>query len=387
MSWASDDRQYVSLCDGFGSSLMRADPKGMFNSRLLSIIGTPHDAAFNDIPGYPELFRPLGPLVTSSENVPRYYNFGTLALDDHIYQFLSTPNHDFNESGARFVGAKLIFSPDNGRTWKNQNKTTSVVWESWEQRSRQTMVFFQEDNDTFALLSILQMGRNYEHNQDGYVYVYAPNGSTEGSMNELVMFRVQKARLLHRESYEYFAGLDSRGNPKWSPEISARVPSHVFPRGWVNTKKHPYAWQPSIAYNAPLGLYMMTTWGMGTAPDGFWFGKPSYLGFWIASEPWGPWLQIYEETQWLPGGDPSALAFQPQIAPKWIAADGKSFWLVWSDFQQRDEPTWKRYIDDHAKERRRNQIGHDALVRAAVMQRKHMPFYAFNVQRVDFIFS
>ena len=28
-----------------------------------------------------------------------------------------------------------------------------------------------------------------------------------------------------------------------------------------------------------------------------------------------------------------ARAFAPQIPAKWIAADGKSFWLVWSDFQ------------------------------------------------------
>ena len=28
-----------------------------------------------------------------------------------------------------------------------------------------------------------------------------------------------------------------------------------------------------------------------------------------------------------------ARAYQPQIAPKWISDDGKSFWLVWTDFQ------------------------------------------------------
>jgi hypothetical protein len=28
---------------------------------------------------------------------------------------------------------------------------------------------------------------------------------------------------------------------------------------------------------------------------------------------------------------------KPQIAPKWLAADGKSFWLVWTDFQVTDQ--------------------------------------------------
>ena len=77
----------------------------------------------------------------------------------------------------------------------------------------------------------------------------------------------------------------------------------------------------------------MANWGMGCAPDGMWFGKPSYLGFWSAPHPWGPWTQIHEEKEWTPAGDKNARAYQPQIASKWIAADGKSFWLVWTDFQ------------------------------------------------------
>ncbi len=35
----------------------------------------------------------------------------------------------------------------------------------------------------------------------------------------------------------------------------------------------------------------------------------------------------------MPASDRAAHAYQPQIAPKWMAADGKSFWLVWTDFQ------------------------------------------------------
>jgi hypothetical protein len=72
---------------------------------------------------------------------------------------------------------------------------------------------------------------------------------------------------------------------------------------------------------------------MGCAPDGMWFGKPSYLGFWIAPQPWGPWTQVHEETAWTPLGDGKARCYQPQISPKWLAEDGRSFWLVWTDFQ------------------------------------------------------
>ena len=78
---------------------------------------------------------------------------------------------------------------------------------------------------------------------------------------------------------------------------------------------------------------MMVNWGMGCDSDGKWFGKPSYLGFWIAAYPWGLWNQVYEETAWAPEGDSAARAYQPQIIPKWIAKDGKSFWLAFTDYQ------------------------------------------------------
>ena len=42
--------------------------------------------------------------------------FGILASGNSIYQFLSTPNRPLIEKESRFVGAKLIYSPDLGRT-------------------------------------------------------------------------------------------------------------------------------------------------------------------------------------------------------------------------------------------------------------------------------
>lgn len=267
MSWSADDRLYVSLCDGAG---FKDKPKIIYNSRMMAISGGPGDAKFHDLPDYPLLGAPRqGPKDA------RYYNFGTLALDRHLYQFMSTFNRSLQPDEAekpnlndllRFNGAKLIFSPDNGRTWHNQDGSTPVTWEPWDGRSRDTMLFFEENQEAFSLLSVLQMGKNYEHNRDGYVYVYAPNGNTEGTMNELVMFRVPKTKLLDRRNYEYFAG--NANAPRWTKDFQARGVVHTFPKGWVNKLVHPYAWQPSLVYNAPLGLYMMVNWGTGSTQDG-----------------------------------------------------------------------------------------------------------------------
>ncbi|MFC1671544.1 hypothetical protein ACFL01_00260 [Planctomycetota bacterium] len=324
-TWADDDKQYAGLCDGSGWPGM---PEADYNSRLYAVAGDPPRPVFEYLTGYPDLVNNW-----KTRECSRYYNFGILALAGRIYQFLSTPNHPFLEPEARFVGAKLIYSPDNGRTWCNQDGSSPVRWESWDERSTSNMVFFEEPGDAFSLLTVLQMGQGYRHNTDGYVYVYAPNGNTEGSMNQLVMFRVPKDRILDRRAYEFFSGRSSDGKAKWSYCVEDRAVVHSFPSGWVNQHVHPYAWQPSVVYCAPLGLYLMANWGTGCTPTGHWFGKPSYLGFWTAAQPWGPWTEVHQETAWTPAGDEGARAYQPQIVPKWIAEDGLSFWLVWTDFQ------------------------------------------------------
>ena len=328
MTWAGDDKQYVALCDGSGWPEAEGYTGQLYNTRVYAIRGDAPQHTFEHLPGYPDLVNEPPP----STNRSRYYGFGILAIDGYIYHFLSTPNHLFSEPGARFVGAKLIYSPDNGRTWRNQDGSP-VRWERWEERSKENMIFFNEPGEAFSLLSVLQMGRDYQHNEDGYIYVYAPNGNEEGTMNQLVMFRVRKDHILRRSAYEFFVSRNQDGSANWSSDIADRGIVHTFPSGWVNTKIHPYAWHPSVVYNAPLGVYMMANWGMGCGPDGMWFEKPSYLGFWIAERPWGPWTQVHEEKAWMPLGDPHARAYQPQISPKWIAPDGKSFWLVFTDFQ------------------------------------------------------
>lgn len=385
-TWANDDRQYVALQDGVGWS---PEPDGEYNSRLIAVSGGPRDASFQDVSSYPILL-PQG-------NEPRYYGMGTLAVDGRIYQYLSLmepPPIDPSEQTPsistdppRWIGAKLIFSPDNGKTWCNQDGTTPVKWESRLQQSRKTMVFYREPQEAFSLLSILQMGKDYAENRDGYVYVYATNGNIDGLMNQLVMYRVRKTQVLKREAYEYYAGSKTDGTATWTKDTEARAVVHTFPRGWVNSPRFDdenvlEAWLPSVVYNAPLGLYLMANWGVGCSSDGTWFTKPSYLGFWIARNPWGPWIQIYEETAWTPDNDTSARCYTPIIAPKWIAPDGKSFWIAWTDYQ--GYPDLKDALLKIFRDKTYGGLStRDQMLREAEVTRKKMPYYAFNLQRVD----
>lgn len=337
MSWASSDQQYVGLCDGHGWDTLPGYTGQVFNTNLYLINGQPPHHSFAAVPGYPAL-ESIPPTPERPKSYSRYYGFGLLALDRHIYHFLSTPKEPFGAPRNAFAGVKLIYSADDGHTWHNQDGSP-IRWEEWEERNRDNMLFFMEPDECFSLLTVLQMGRNYADNTDGYVYIYAPNGSTDGTMNQLALARVPKDHILQRSQYEFFVALNPDGTARWDRDLNARSVVHTFPTGWVNWavggahSGHPYAWQPSVAYNRALDSYMMFNWGIGVGADGDWFAKPSYLGFWTAPRPWGPWTQVHEEMAWTPGGDQNARCYQPQISPKWIAADGKSFWMVWTDFQ------------------------------------------------------
>jgi hypothetical protein len=380
LSWAADGRHYVVVNDGPGW----ADPPTTFyGSRLWTIDGPANAARFAEVAGYPVMDR-----AARGENAPSYYGHGTLAVGDRIYQFLSTLDRA-TDRPRRWTGTKLIWSADGGRSWRNQDGSSPVVWEDWADQSRRRFAFFDEPGGCFALLSIVQMGSGYRANRDGFVYLYGLNGSVGGRMNELVLARVAIAAIADRRAYRFFAGHGPGGSARWSAAIADRAVVHRFPPGWVNaTNLFPgdlviEAWLPSVVYNEPLGLYMMASAGVGCAPDGTEFGKPGYLGFWVADRPWGPWRQVHADAAWTPGGDAASRAYAPQIAPGWIAPDGRSLWIMWADLAGirafgRDgallEAALARAPTPHA----RTMVETDFI-------RRYMPRFACNVQRIDLV--
>jgi len=376
MTWTADDRQLMPVNDGSGWS---RHPTAFYNSRLWSVTGGPREATFEEVTGYPDLnnFR-------RSDEAPRYYGHGILAVKGRLYQFLGTLDRA-TDRPRHWTGAKLIYSDDGGRSWCNQDGSSPVIWEDWDGQTGKRLLFFREPQGSFSLICLLQMGRAYSGNRDGYVYGYSPNGSLDGQMNQLVMFRVPAGRMLDRAAYEFFAGTQG-GRARWVPDIIDRAPVHVFPRGWVNRTNLfsgdlvVESWLPSVVYNEALDIYLMACAGIGCAADGTEFGKPSYLGFWVSSTPWGPWRQVHEESAWTPGNDREARAYAPQIAPKWLAADGRSFWLVWADLQGiRD------FVRDRSVLAAQLQAAQGPRAKSAVIaefHRRYLPRYAFNAQRV-----
>jgi hypothetical protein len=386
LTWTADGRQLVAALDGCGWP--ETADNGYFNSCLFAIDGHPRDASVNAMPGYPGMS-----LWTFATNAGApYYAFGGLSANGTFYQFLSTYADVYDLSSYRvedrdawggadinyFANVKLIYSADNGRSWCNQDGTP-VRLELPQEQSHENMVFFQEPEGAFSQLSFLQMGRDYEQNMDGYLYVYSPNGRIEGKLNELVMFRVEKDKIRDREAYEYFVEVQRDGSARWTRDISERGVVHTFPTG-LEPKAFPFGvWLPSVVYNAPLGIYMMANCsGIGgdcVVPD------PTYLGFWIARHPWGPWTQIHEEAAWTPGRDPHARATGPQIAPRWLAEDGRSFWLVWTDVQSSAEEAGGELSD--SVESIFTFKDAETWKQSRMRWRQLSPYFGLNMQRVD----
>ena len=87
----------------------------------------------------------------------------------------------------------------------------------------------------------------------------------------------------------------------------------------------------------------------------------------------------------MPGGDPEARAYSPQIAPKWISADGKRFWLVWTDLkgirniaQAMDEPGEEEETDSPPPDNAR-----ESALEANSTMHSFMPGYGFNAQLIE----
>ena len=378
MTIAANGKQIVVVNDGTGWA---PPPSTFYSTRLWEMQGEPETVRFEMLDGYPNVDRAAHP-----EGAPHYYGHGVIAIGQQMYQFLATLD-DAEDRPRRWTGAKLIYSKDSGVTWHNQNGSSPVIWEDWDQQNSGSFPFFNEPDGCFSLLSFLQQGKAYAENRDGYIYVYGLNGSVDGLMNQLVMFRVRQNRLLDRSAYRFFAGHGRNGTARWSADIADRQPVHNFPLGWVNyTNLFPgdlvvESWLPSVVYNAPLGMYMMASAGIGSAPDGTEFGKPSYLGIWVSKNPWGPWRQIHEDAAWTPGNDPGARAYAPQIAPGWVAADGKSFWLVWADLAGIREFGRDEALVDAEMESASN--ASERTVIEAEILRRYMPGFSMNAQRVD----
>ena len=196
--------------------------------------------------------------------------------------------------------SQLAWSADHGRTWS---------WSQWK------------FTNSFGCPAFLNFGKNNADARDDFAYIYSPDSdSAYRSADQLVLARVPTMRLRDRDAYEFFAGLDADGKPRWTRDLADR--RGVFTHAG-------YCYRSNITWNRALRRYLLVQPLPGPASrdpvatlDTRFTGG---LAIYDAPEPWGPWATAYFTERWDVGPGDSA-----SFPVKWMSADGGTLHLVFS---------------------------------------------------------
>jgi hypothetical protein len=205
-------------------------------------------------------------------------------VDGTLYAWIFTQNG---------IEIKLAWSSNFGKTWQLVN--------DWK---------FPEDN--FVPFSFLNFGKDYAGARDGYVYIY---GGPWSSGPNQYLARVLKDQVKDRTSYEFFKGLDVNSNPIWTSDITQRRPVYTDPNNSGGVQ---------VVFAPGIGRYILTA-----SHDGV-----GQLGVFDAPEPWGPWTTVAYYDNWGNFGNSESSGYN--IPTKWISADGKTIWMIFSSSGELD---------------------------------------------------
>ena len=277
ITWGDDDHQYTVYCDGKGFN--GASHEGsMCQAR---IIGSPPIFGGSNIVSGSGRKTGGGPQGRKAS--------GMLMAGGVLYMWVRNLNKDG-------TGSSLAWSKDRAESW---------TWATWSFPDIGYPVW-------------LNAGRDYRDAQDEYAYFYSPDTpSAYKTSDHLLMGRVPKGNITRRSAYEFFAGLDGRGRPRWTAKLEGRRPAFSDPG---------HCYRPEVVFNPAVKRYLLCTATSG-APK--WCGTDEkYLGIFDAPNPWGPWTVVKQIDGW--GGEENR--FQPRVPSKWIDKDGKGFYLLYSCF-------------------------------------------------------
>jgi hypothetical protein len=287
---ADDGHLYTSFGDGGGFGGTNRD--GRVSLGFARIEGDPPDFRATNIWGGKGA--PHRAMFIGKSN-------GMLCVDGVLYTHVIQNGHWWR--------AKIGRSIDHGQSWSFREGAFRA--DSWD---------FAESDGAFSDLTFLNFGENYRGARDGFVYVYSQDKRRDASgkigdvTDSVALFRVPKDRIMERTLYEYFAGFDDSGRPRWTREIIRRAAVFKDP-GSVGSSVR-------VDYNPGLRRYLLATF---TKWDGSW-------GLYDAPEPWGPWTTVATYEHWIDDTPKFGFTF-PQ---KWMSADGKTMWMIFSGTKMYD---------------------------------------------------
>ncbi len=278
VTWARDDALYTTWGDGTGF-----EPK----------VPEKLSCGYARVTGGPENFTGEN-LFSFNEQAGQGRHglkaWGLLAIDDELFAW-------FGHADKKGGEARLAWSRDGARSWQ---------FADWG---------FPE----FGLVGFVNFGRGYAGARDDYVYAYSHNGpKADIPADAFILMRVPKNSVGDRRRYEFFAGLDPRGQPRWSRAIADRRPVFSNPDQCLRS---------AMSYSPALKRYLW--WQAIPLPAGARDrGDTRFKGgfaIYDAPEPWGPWTTVFHTDEWDMGPGEHG-----DFPTKWMQPDGNVAWLVFS---------------------------------------------------------
>jgi hypothetical protein len=287
ITWAADDNLYTPWGDGGGFG--GTNQIGRVSFGVARVTGGRRDYRGENIAGGVDAPH-AAPFRGKSE--------GILALGSTLYLW-----RDGDASSLEyFKFAELWRSDDWGATWR----AAGVRF------SKSGGDFAPGDAGIFAP-AFLQFGKAYAGARDDFVYVYTPdiidpthwNVRMPGRIN---LLRVPRNQIESRRAFEFFAGLDAKGEPRWTDASAERQPT------WQDPVQGTH--RIAVSYNPAVKRYLLTT---------ITIDRSGWMSLYDAPEPWGPWTHVHTEhnpERW------GTLTIIFTFVNKWLGADGRDFVIV-----------------------------------------------------------
>jgi hypothetical protein len=301
-SWAADGALYSPWTDGqvgswavgsFGMLAATAHAK-ITGDDALDLHILPLGSEF----GFPFPYEGRYPCATLVKDDVWYY--GTYCLDD------TRRGLNWDILGP-FVGFRT--SSDFGVTWTDtpHSPLSPLFGESAKENEKVKI----------GKLHIVDFGRNMEHSPDNKAYLLSHGATSShadlswGSGDHIYLIRVEPSleTMNDPDAYEFFAGSDASGSPRWTTDFAQIQPLIDWPQGCGCV---------SAVYNPGLNRYLMfvtNCWPTIANMDTFILESRDLIG---------PWHLVSYMTSFGPQG------YFVNLPSKFISQDGKTGWLWYS---------------------------------------------------------
>jgi Carboxypeptidase regulatory-like domain/Domain of unknown function (DUF4185) len=272
-TWADDDNLYGTWGDGRGATAELSNPLRT-DCGVLKYSGSPPSLT-------PTVLLRDAPTLTDppADNKPS----SLLFVGKRLYGAFHAP------LGDAWIGY-VAYSDDYGSHWKREG-----FYLPNGAKPDNASPWTRDQNSPFRCMMMINMGKAYTLNKDGFVYALAIGTETNWK-GDVYLARVKKHAILEYAAWEYFTGLTNR-QPRWSRAQKDAVP---VPNLFATD-------QGSAIYHPGVERYLYLTL--------------SHL--FEAPAPWGPWTLAgdfpYDKPEWQRG-------YQPGIIPKGLGPN--SFWFT-----------------------------------------------------------